>query len=467
MRAARRVSSLLVLSFALAACGCITPAAVPKSDEPLTPYSPLHAQRGTITNPAAKSPDAPSVQAHLTASRSPTTEDEELINGPKEQRGFSDWLSDHSPIKMMERLKEKVGLGPDEELAKSLYTQADLKFRAKEYAEAAKLYKKAGKRWPDSMLEEDAMFMRAESYFQLDKYPKTSDVYTVMMKKYNNSRHLDMVVKRRFSIARYWDGIGKDRAAMHFNFTDKTFPFWDVTGNTVAVYESIRMDDPTGPLADDATMATANALFLKGRYEDAGYHYDLMRTEFPQSEFQAQAHLLCMESKLQSYQGPQYDDKPLRDAAKLAKTIRTQYAHQMPEEREHIAQVEKSIDAQLAERDWALGEFYDKTFHYGAARYYYNAVLQKHPESRFADLSKDRLLAIKDKPPEPANEIEWVARQFRRTPKPKTDGAPGAAPDAKPADQPVLVQNPPPGSQPASPPAVAQQPPTSPQPQVQ
>ena len=215
-------------------------------------------------------------------------------------------------------------------------------------------------------------------------------------------------------------------------------------------------------------LLVATLIVCLGSTGCAGYHYDLMRTEFPQSEFQAQAHLLCMESKLQSYQGPQYDDKPLRDAAKLAKTIRTQYAHQMPEEREHIAQVEKAIDAQQAERDWALGEFYDKTFHYGAAKYYYNAVLEKHPESRFADLAKTRMVAIKDKPPEPANEIEWVARQFRRTPKPKSDAAPGAAPDGKPADQPALVQsNQPPGAQPQVPPAVAQQPPGSSQPQVQ
>ena len=114
---------------------------------------------------------------------------------------------------------------------------------------------------------------------------------------------------------------------MDFNFKDKTMPFWDSTGNTVAVYESIRMDDPTGPLADDATMATANTLFLKGRYEDAGYHYDLMRTEFPQSEFQAQAHLLGMQSKLQSYQGPQYDDKPLMRRRQAGQNdSQTQYA---------------------------------------------------------------------------------------------------------------------------------------------
>jgi len=443
------VWALLLTAFS----GCITPGATEIADEPLTPYSPLHAARGTITDPVLGSPDSPTVQAHLAASRSRSADDEDLLKNPSEKPSLIERMAEFSPKKMVAGFKEMIGLGPDEEIAKTLYTEADLKFQQKEYAQAAKLYKKAGNRWPDSMLEEDAMFMRAESYFHVDKYPKTSDIYTVLMKKYDNSRHLDMVVKRRFAIARYWDSRGKNRSMMAFNVTDKTIPFWDVTGNTIAVYESIRMDDPTGPLADDATMATANTYFLKGRYEDAGYHYDLMRSEFPQSEFQAQAHLLGMQSKLLSYQGPQYDDKPLQDAAKLAKTLRTQYASQMPQERENIVQAEKAIDAQLAERDWALGEFYDKTFHYGAAQYYYNAVLEKHPESRFADLAKSRIELIKDKPPEPANEIEWVARQFRRTPKPSTDTpAPGAAPEGNPGDQPVIVQ------QPQGPPVVAAQP---------
>ena len=123
----------------------------------------------------------------------------------------------------------------------------------------------------------------------------------------------------------------------------------------MAIYESIRMDDPTGPLADDATMATANTLFLNGRWEDAAYHYDLMRTEFPQSEFQAQAHLLGMQAKLRSYQGPHYDATAAAGSQKLAHTLQTQFAAQLPNERENIQQTLKMIEAQLAERDYALG----------------------------------------------------------------------------------------------------------------
>ena len=171
-----------------------------------------------------------------------------------------------------------------------------------------------------------------------------------------------------------------------------------------------------------------------------------------------------MQAKLRCYQGPHYDAKPLHDAKKLAHTLQTQYAAQMPGERENIQQTLKSINAQLAERDWSLGEFYYGTRHYAAARYYYQEVVKEYPQSRFADLAKARVEQVKDKRPEPKNEIEWIASKFRRAPQapPQTPQAPDGAPATAPTDQPFLAGQPagqPPGVVGTSnPPAVAQQP---------
>ena len=277
-----------------------------------------------------------------------------------------------------------------------------------------------------------------------------------------------MVIKRRFAIGRYWEQRSKDDPVHGLNFKDKAMPVWDTISNTVAIYESIRMDDPTGPLADDATMATANTLFINGRWEDAAYHYDLMRTEFPQSEFQAQAHLLGMQAKLRSYQGPHYDSRPLLEAKKLAHTLQTQFAAQLPGERENINQALKNIEAQLAERDYSLGQFYQNSRHYYAARYYYTEVVKQYPQSRFADLAKSEMDKIKDKPPDSKNEIEWIASKFKvrciaAAPGRNAPGnqAPGTAPGVPGQNQPFLAgpgQPVPPGMAPQMPPTVASQP---------
>ena len=46
----------------------------------------------------------------------------------------------------------------------------------------------------------------------------------------------------------------------------------------------MRIDDPTGKLADDATIALANAYFEQERYLDAADTYEDLRVNFPSSQ---------------------------------------------------------------------------------------------------------------------------------------------------------------------------------------
>ena len=446
----------LIVAALCAAGGCSGMNKISSVEGPLTPYSPKPAEPARSVA-AAEAPAAAPSGTPLTTNSGPytydpSTVDPDLLDTETKKPTFAERMTEaSSPKNVGLKLKKLVGRGPNEEVARHAYNEGDLYFREKKYDKAIDFYKVAADRWPDSSLEEDAMFMLGESYFQANQYPRASNMYTKLVKKYENSRHLDMVIKRRFAIGRYWEQRSKDDPVHGLNFKDKTMPRWDTVGNTVAIYESIRMDDPTGPLADDATMATANTLFLNGRWEDASYHYDLMRTEFPQSEFQPQAHLLGMQAKLRSYQGPHYDGKPLQDAKKLGHTLQTQFANQMPNERENIAQTMKVVEAQLAERDYSLGEFYYNSRHYYAAKYYYNEVVKQYPQSRFADLAKSRIDEVKDKPPDPKNEVEWIAGLFRREPAQPPVPA-GSVPPAMPAQQPVLAGQPPQNGTPQYPP---------------
>ena len=126
-----------------------------------------------------------------------------------------------------------------------------------------------------------ALFLLAECQFFTDDYPEANDTYTNLLKKYQNTRHLDKVMNRQFAIARYWQEYDRARPAAFLepNVTDKSRPWLDTPGNALATYESVRLNDPTGPLADDSVMATANAHFLDDRYMDADYYYGILRSE--------------------------------------------------------------------------------------------------------------------------------------------------------------------------------------------
>ena len=80
-------------------------------------------------------------------------------------------------------------------------------FRAKKYKEAGAKFATAADRWPDTPLEEDALFLQGESEFFSDQYPKAHDTYGGLLKKYTNTRHLDVVVRREFAMGRYWEQL--------------------------------------------------------------------------------------------------------------------------------------------------------------------------------------------------------------------------------------------------------------------
>jgi outer membrane protein assembly factor BamD (BamD/ComL family) len=266
-------------------------------------------------------------------------------------------------------------------------------------------------RGENTQYEQEAMFLFAESQFFDARYPGATESYDKLIKQYPNSPHLDQVIRRQFDIARYWEQHHAHRPhwATTPNVLDKTRPKFDTLGLALKTYENIRLNDPTGPLADDAIMATANSHFLRGRYADADYHYGLVRSEYPRSEHQYDAHLLGLQSKLRLYQGPDYDGAPLEEAKRLIKQLKVQFAGELDQaEHQRLAEVEARLNKQLVMREWRMAEYYDGTKHYDSARFYYARVMRKYPESELASRARDRMVALADSPGHPVSKFAWL-----------------------------------------------------------
>jgi outer membrane protein assembly factor BamD (BamD/ComL family) len=308
-------------------------------------------------------------------------------------------------------LKESVGLGPDQKQAQADFDAAENEFRAEKYSKAAKLYKKAAAGWPESQLEQDAMFMLAESYFFDNNYSKASNAYEALIRKYTNSTHLDKCITRQFAIARFWEQYEqyKPHWVLTPNLFDNTRPLFDTIGRSMKNYDNIRIDDPTGPLADDAIMAMGNSYFVRGRYYDSDEQYELLRKEYPRSDHQFEAHILGLQSKLRKYQGASYDDTPLREAKLLAKQLKIQFAGKMkPDQREEIVEIEARLNKELANREFNMAKHYDDLDEYGAAKFYYVEVLKHYPQTPLAEESRTRLAAIGGLPDRPTSSLDPV-----------------------------------------------------------
>lgn len=337
----------------------------------------------------------------------------DLDKDPEKKQSALDQLD---PKNAVDKVKAAFGQGPNERRAKELSTEADDLFRKKEYGDAAEKYEQAAKRWPGTNLAEDALFMQGESHFFAEKYPAAIDAYQTLIKQYPSTRHLDNVMRRQFDVANYWQKtyLAKPRWPLTPNLTDKTQEWFDTIGHAIRVYEHIRLNDPTGPLADDALMATATAYFLRGRYDDADYHFGLLRREYPSSDFQYQAHLLGLQCKLKRYQGPDYDGTVLVEADKIAEQLLKQFPTELSKnnERQRVNKLRQELAAQQALRQWTKAKYYEGRNQYGAARSYWNKILDKYPDTKLAHEAKAKLAKTQEEPDRPAVKAAWLIRMF-------------------------------------------------------
>jgi outer membrane protein assembly factor BamD (BamD/ComL family) len=333
---------------------------------------------------------------------------------PDSAKGWDKFTFDH----FNETFKAAVGRGPNELIARKYYAEADDFYRHKKYHDAAGKYEAAADRWPDTSLEEDALFMCAESHFFADEYSKAEDVYEELAKKYSNTRYQNAVVARQYAIAMFWQQY--DQYNPHWmitpNFFDKTRPMFDTWGYANRTYDQVRIGDPRGPYADEAIWNTANAHFLKHHWEDAAYYYKLIRTDYPKSKHQLDAHLLGIQCKLRSYQGPGYDDHPLKDAEQLIDHTLVQFGTELGDERPRLVTAKGEIHFQLALRDYQFAQFYDKGEHYAAARLYYSDIVKNYPQTKLSDVSQLRLAQIEKLPDNPSQPVnEFLAKVFDGT----------------------------------------------------
>jgi len=298
------------------------------------------------------------------------------------------------------RWKRLVGRGPNEPVSRRALTEANGLFEQKKYAEAAKRYKVAIDRWPDSAIEEEAMWQLAECWFFTDQYPKAEDAYDEIVKKYANTRYLDRIAQRQFVIAQYWIALDERHGYWTIapNAFDRSRPIFDTRGRALKAFDHVRINDPRGPLADDSIVAQANAHFLERQWIDADYFYTLLRSEYPDSSFLLQAHLLGLQAKLRAYQGAGYEGGVLDEAEVLADQTLVQFPDQLGrEDQDRVLGVRAEIHAQQALRHWNRAEFYAKGKHYTSARIYYALIARDRPQTLLAAKARERLGEIAGK----------------------------------------------------------------------
>ena len=83
-----------------------------------------------------------------------------------------------------------------------------------------------------------------------------------------------------------------------------------------------------------------------------------------------------------------------------------------PEDRQRMQKLHAQVSSNLAMRDLELAEFYSAKGFHGAARNYYNLVLDEFPHTDVAQKAENQIEEIKDELPEPTPRFVWISSLF-------------------------------------------------------
>lgn len=338
--------------------------------------------------------------------------DEQTIRLNRSLESEAGLLPGLDPRKAATRVREATGYGPDQRVAEALFKEGVKLSQEKNYGPAATKFEAAANRWPGTDLAAKSLFNRGEAHYFNEEFKEASDAYIELLDKHPSTSKLDTTVERLWAIGQYWEGayFGDSwHYPFDYNPIDGTRPNFDTVGNAVRLYEAIRLNDPTGPRADDAIMATAGIHFRRRRFSDADYHYSLLRNEYPRSEHQFDAHVLGLQAKLRRYYGPDYDGTPLREAKRLEEVTRANFSGRLnDEERTRLTEVRAQVARAIEERDLRMASYYEGTDHIAAAKYYLARVAREHPDSPAAEQAETKLAELEGLPDNPDVPLEWA-----------------------------------------------------------
>jgi tetratricopeptide (TPR) repeat protein len=155
------------------------------------------------------------------------------------------------------------------------------------------------------------------------------------------------------------------------------------------ILDEIIADYPDTKLAELAHKAKADRLFRAGEHDLAELEYARLLRDYQQSRYQEYALRRAADSALASFAGVDYDEAALIEAQERYNDFRVRFGS--AGEREQVMVILDSIRQARAEKDFRIGQYYEKTDHLSSAIFYYQLVLKEWPDTIAATKAACRL----------------------------------------------------------------------------
>lgn len=217
----------------------------------------------------------------------------------------------------------------------------------------------------------EALIAKAEALIGLKDYAKAHEVLQAYLGEFGGMTLTAEALRLEFIIAEaYLSGVKR-----------KVWVIFRVSGEDLGyqILDEISADHPESPLAELAVKTKADHLFKVGEPALAELEYARVLKDHPRSRYHQFSLGRSAESALASFAGVEYDEAALVEAEERYNDYRLRYRLQA--DREGVGLILDSIREMRGEKDFLIGQYYERTDHPGSAIYYYQGVRKGFPET--------------------------------------------------------------------------------------
>ena len=228
-------------------------------------------------------------------------------------------------------------------------------------------------------------FMAAEILYSKRKWVKAVQKYDEFLDGWPDSGLYESAIEREYSIAVAFLGGQKRRR----------FKIFNLSGYDEAKKIMRGISDRVGnaPIGYRALESLARGFEKRERYYEAWETWNEIESSST-GELRKQSLLGMARNRHQAYNGRKYDSSSLIGAQTYYREYYDKFGDDIESEKvdeEDIGGKLTTIEHQLADKQLAIGEYYERTGSIGAAKLYYRQVIEKWPNSTAAKKANEYL----------------------------------------------------------------------------
>lgn len=253
----------------------------------------------------------------------------------------------------------------------------DGKYR-KALSQGKAFLKKHGKEHP---LHAELLVAEAEAHVGLKDYDTAHVTLQKFLSQYSGMAITAEALRLEFVVAEAYLSGAKRRVWVIFRFSGVELAY--------QILDEISTDHPDGPYAELAIKTKADHLFKSGDHALAEIDYARLLREYPRSRYHPYALRRSADAALASYAGVEYDEAAIIEADERFGDYQTRYP--AAAQREGVSQIRDSIREMRGDKEFLVGQYYERTDHLSSAVFQYRLVRTQYADTIASAKARRRL----------------------------------------------------------------------------